>query len=342
MKLKRIEKILAISTTGIGNMVLYTPVLKTLRSWFPEAKLTLLCGSIQAADVVRGSNMVDDIWILDKTKFKNYINILRRTRKIKFNMVVISYLDKSFKVGMFVWNTQARIRLGYNCGPQKFFYNYRAEVGAKEHEVQQNLRLLNEFNNNKEVIRNTEFFLDIKDKIFADKYLKISKSVFGFHPGAGLDVKGNILKRWNVEKFAEVADKLADKCNAEIIIFGGQGEENLGKAMSENMKVKPVDLTGKLSIKKTAALIKRCKLFITNDSGLMHIAASFGVPVVAIFGPTLYWKNYPWNTKHKIVRKELDCGPCSQFKNINCKHAVCMEAVTVDEVYKACVELIKK
>lgn len=319
-------------------MVLYTPLIKTLRKWFPHSNITLLCGNNEAAEIVRGSNIVNDIWVLDKLKFKNYVKILKKSRKKKFDMIVTSYLDRSFKVGVFCWLSGASIRIGYDYKIQKIFYNYRTKLGSKDHEVEQNIRLIKNLSD-KGIVKETTFFLKEDDEIFADNYLKTSNPLFGFHPGSGIDVGGNT-KRWDVEKFAGVADNLAKKYNAQILIFGGPGEEGLGKKMADNMTVKPVDLTGKLSIKKTAALIKRCSLFITNDSGLMHIAASFGIRVVAIFGPTLYWKNYPWNTKYKIIRKDLTCGPCYEFQRINCDFAACLKEITVDEVYKASKEIL--
>ncbi|MFC2061474.1 lipopolysaccharide heptosyltransferase II [Elusimicrobiota bacterium] len=334
------NKILAISTTGIGNMVLYTPVLKTLRAWYPDARITLLCGSSAAAEVVRGSNMTDDIWVLDKSDFLNYIKVLHKAKREKFDTVITSYLDKSLKVAVFSWLTGAEKRVGYDSGPQKIFFNHKAQVSERIHEVQQNLNLLKHFDSEKNVIVNTEFFLEEKYNDFAAKHIKTTTFLFGFHPGSGTDIGGNTLKRWPAGKYAEVANMLIKKFDSQVIIFGGPEEKYLGSIMAEKMVREPLDMTGKLSIKETAALIKRCSLFISNDSGLMHIAASFGIPVAAVFGPTLYWKNYPWGTKHKIIRKELDCSPCYQFHSINCKYARCLEEIEVNEVFEACLELI--
>ncbi|MGM0442130.1 MAG: lipopolysaccharide heptosyltransferase II [Elusimicrobiota bacterium] len=339
MNKRGINKILCISTTGIGNMVLYTPVIRTLDSRFPGAEITLLCSSREAGAVLEDSNIVDKIIVLDKSKAKNYFTVLKKVRRENIDMVIGSYLDRSFKVGVFAWLTKAYIRVGYRKGLQKFFYNYLTDLRTHEHEVNLNLDLLKPVKG-EQVINEPVFKLTDENLKFADNFLESGSEYFGFHPGAGSQIGGGRIKRWAPERFAEVADKLNKKFNSKIIIFGGPGEEDLSQKVENYMKSDAVNAVGKFGLKKTAALIKKCRLFVTNDSGLMHIASAFKVPVAAIFGPTLPWKNHPWNTRYRLIRKKLECSPCYN-KKINCYNQKCLDNITVEEVYKECTELLK-
>ncbi|MBN2406627.1 MAG: glycosyltransferase family 9 protein [Elusimicrobia bacterium] len=340
--MKDIKKILAVSTTGIGNLILYTPVLRTLKEWYPQAQITLLCGSRAASMIVSGSDAVGDIWVIDKKRRSEYFRVLSGARKERFDMVITSYLDRSAKVALFTWLSGAGIRIGYESGILSFLYTHRACPGDREHEVRQNLRLLEKLPHKGSVTEKTEIFIDRKAADFADGFIKDRGSVIGFHPGSGTDIGRTAVKRWPAERFSELGDELVKRYGADVVLFGGPGEEELGAAVASKMVYKPVDMTGKLSVKETAALIGKCSLFVTNDSGLMHMAANFGVPVAALFGPTMHWKNHPWGTRYKILRKDLKCSPCYDFGRISCARPECMEGIGVRDVIDACSELMKR
>jgi ADP-heptose:LPS heptosyltransferase len=108
------------------------------------------------------------------------------------------------------------------------------------------------------------------------------------------------------------------------------------------MRKKPVIVAGDTDIRTTAMLIKKCALFISNDSGLMHIATAVKTPVIAIFGPTLWWKNHPWGKENLVIRKNLSCSPCYNYSTIKCRNIRCLETITVGEVFgKVCQALSK-
>jgi heptosyltransferase-2 len=117
------------------------------------------------------------------------------------------------------------------------------------------------------------------------------------------------------------------------VIVGAAGEEALGRAIAEKMLSKPVVLSGRTSMRELMSIIKRCRLFITNDTGPMHIAAAFDVPVVAIFGPTDFRTTSPFGETHQIVRQPVECSPCL-LRECPIDHR-CMTGVTVEHVYEA-------
>ena len=165
--------------------------------------------------------------------------------------------------------------------------------------------------------------------ILKTKKISYKKPTLGIKPGANY----GSAKRWYPKEFAKVANELGKKY--DVIIFGGPGEEEIAKDIEKNLTIKNYkNLCGKLSIKELAEHIGGLDLFITNDSGPMHIAAAFKVPVVAIFGPTKYNETSPFNTKNKIVTKDLECAPCMK-RECPLKHHNCMKLITAKDVIKA-------
>jgi len=177
-----------------------------------------------------------------------------------------------------------------------------------------------------------------QDKIYPPKLnftpFKYSKPTIGINPGATY----GSAKRWYPEEFAKVANELGK--SYDIIIFGGPGEEEIANDIEKNLTIKNYkNLCGKLTIKELCEKIGGLELFITNDSGPMHIAAAFKVKIVALFGPTKYKETSPYNTEYKIVTKNLECAPCMK-RECPLKHHECMKLITANEVIKASKEIL--
>jgi len=155
--------------------------------------------------------------------------------------------------------------------------------------------------------------------------------VIGINPGATY----GSAKRWYPAEFAKVANQL----HSDIIIFGGPDEVSIANDIQSHLTISNYqNLCGKLSIPELCEYIGGLDLLITNDSGPMHIAAAFGVPVVAIFGPTKYTETSPYNTRYKIVKKDLECSGCMQ-RECPLGHHRCMREISADDVLKAIHEL---
>ena len=337
---EKIKNILAISSTGIGNVILYTPVLKSLRNNFPDANISLIVGSKQAEEVLSGSDIVNEIIILEKEKMsiKKYLLFLSEIRRKNFDLVITSFLDKSFKVGLFSFLTGAKYRIGFDNGPQSIFYNYKVKIISEKHEVEYNLDLLRAMGLS-ELTSDLFFYIDDDSIKTAKNFLNennISEKDFiiGIHPGSAR------WKRWPKEKYSQLCSELINLYNSKIIIFGSEDEKELADFIVNSTNGKIISACGLFNLKETGSLIKMCKCFICNDTGLMHVASAMKIPVIAIFGPTLHWKNYPWNTKHIIVRKNLECSPCYNYDRIKCKNNFdCLDSIKIEEVLNAFKEI---
>ena len=167
------------------------------------------------------------------------------------------------------------------------------------------------------------------------KPFKYKNKTLGINPGATY----GSAKRWYPEEFAKVANEMAQ--NYDIIIFGGPGEEEIAKDIEKNLTIKNYqNLCGKLSISELCEKIGGLDMFVTNDSGPMHIAAAFNVKTVAIFGPTKYTETSPYSKNYKIVTKNLECAPCMK-RECPFNHE-CMKEIKAEDVIKAIKELDEK
>jgi ADP-heptose:LPS heptosyltransferase len=154
------------------------------------------------------------------------------------------------------------------------------------------------------------------------------------------------LKRWSPERFALLARKLLEHYPmARVFLFGGKEEESLNQKVAEAIEQR-VTVVQRSSILETASVIEKMSLFICNDSGLMHIAVSVGVPTVAIFGPTDVTRTAPYEDRHRVVRQDLECSPCWPLLKVGerrrCPYAnpVCLTELPVSAVFQAARETL--
>jgi heptosyltransferase-2 len=160
------------------------------------------------------------------------------------------------------------------------------------------------------------------------------RPIVGMAPGAAYGPA----KRWFADRFAAVADRLAERFSCPVLLFGSQGDRPSTEAVRSAAKTAIVDVAGRTNLGDAVALIARCDLFITNDSGLMHVAGALGVPTVAIFGSTNPKTTYPLGERTVLVRRPVDCSPC--LKQECPADFRCMDLVTVDEVLEHSTRLL--
>jgi lipopolysaccharide heptosyltransferase II len=156
------------------------------------------------------------------------------------------------------------------------------------------------------------------------------------HPGSGVHQAG--FKRWPKERFSELADSLISDLGASVIFFGGAEETKLVEDISGMMRTQPLIMTGQTTLSETAALIEKCSLFISNDSGLLHVASAVSAPVIGIFGPTDPRRTGPYPDSSAVIRKDMTCSPCYAGKPVRCDHIECLDSITVKDV----IEEVKK
>jgi heptosyltransferase-2 len=154
--------------------------------------------------------------------------------------------------------------------------------------------------------------------------------VVGVNPGAAY----GSAKRWPAERFAAVAARVVGD-GAAVVVLGNASERDLGEVVVAGLGRRAVNAAGLTSVREAMALMTRCRHLVTNDSGPMHLAAALGVPVTAVFGPTIPGATSPVGERVAILQRPVDCAPC-RYRECPIDHR-CMTGVLVDEVYRAVV-----
>ncbi len=340
----KIERLLVRALNWIGDAVMSTPALAAVRATFPKAKITLLANPM-VAQLLDGHPAVDRIIIFDRKKehhgFSGKIRLARKLKQERFELAVI--LPNSFDSALVPWLARIPERIGKASDGRSLLltrtYQESVKPGAV-HEVRYYLDLLAHFGIHGNILK-PFLSTSAEEDLAAGEFLynhgiKSDETILGINAGASF----GSAKRWYPERFGEVGNRLADDWDARIILFGVTEEVSIVTEIEQLLQGRSLNLAGKTTVRQLMALIKRCNFFITNDSGPMHIAAAFGVPLVAIFGPTDHTGTAPCSDNAIIVRQAVDCAPC-KLRVCPTDHR-CMTSVTVDNVVQASRQLYER
>ena len=322
------------------------PALAALRELFPTAEITLLVKPA-IAELLRGHPALQRILVYEDPG--RHVGITGKwtlagtLRRLRFDLAIL--FQNAFEAALLTFLAGIPRRYGYATDGRRFLLSdpiavpERMKIG---HQVQYYLDMLRPLGSERPA-GSPQLFLSHEeeqamDQRLAEAGVDESDLLVGLNPGSTY----GSAKRWLPERFAETADRLSQEQGMQsgrrvrVVIVGARGEEALGRAIADRMQVKPIQLSGRTTMRELMAVIKRCDLFLTNDTGPMHLAASFGVPVVALFGPTDSRTTSPFGSGHTIVRHPVECAPCL-LRECPIDHR-CMTRISVDEVYGAAVK----
>jgi len=337
-------KILLTRTDRIGDVVLSTPAIKAVREKYPDAHIAFMVRPY-AKDIVESNPYLDEVIVYDK--YGRHGNILRTVffalglRKKKFDLAIM--LHPTNRAHLISWLAGIPRRIGYDRKCAFFLTEkmpHEKQKGEK-HELEYALDMLLAIGVE---AKEKELFVPIKandakkvDDIFSESHIGNKVPVVAVNPGASCRSK-----RWPPERFAQVCEKLAENEKARIVIVSDKANESSAERVASFMRHEPVNLAGETTVGELAALLSRASLFISNDSGPVHIACAVGTPVISIFGrkdaglSPRRWG--PTAEKSATLHKDVGCEVCLAH---NCKIGFkCLDAITVDEVYSAARTLI--
>jgi heptosyltransferase II len=277
-----------------------------------------------------------------RNKYDVTINVYPANRK-EYN--IISWLIGAPRRGAIKYLRKDFSNLG-------FLNNIRTQENDNLHNVEENILLTERITGlpTKEisplqiVLRQDDF--DYAEEFLKDRLINKDDLVIGFHPGCS-PMKNHSKRRWSPENFAELGEKLIKNYNAKVLLFGGGEEEDLKDQILARINSPNVRSVNSFGMTKTAALMKQCNLFITNDSSLMHLAAAVKINVIALIGPTNKKYIYPWQSNYKIVSLDLACSPCFFYspKPLTCSREdvqfKCIVELSVDKVYDTAKEFLQ-
>jgi heptosyltransferase-2 len=349
-------RILLINLPGMGDTLMFTPTLQPLRARFPHAHITALVMHESSRQVLAGNPCIDRIVHYDfmragKAASLRYFYGLRRERLdvslTSFPSNRLDYNAAAFLIG-------ARLRIGHRYQHQTYrnlpwlLHQVVRETGDR-HNIEENLQLLGPLGIDiSRASRDPVFMLTSKDERFAAEFwqthgLNARRRVVGLHTWS-TEFKNMHRKCWTRQGFAALVDRLADGDDCTVLLFEGPHDAAANDAIARLCRHQPLRATG-LAVGQTAALLKRCHALVTNDSGVMHLAAAVKTPTVAIFGPTDHVRTGPYGPLHRVIRKGLPCSPCFYYspRPLTCPAGLdyaCMQDITADEVFAAVQSLL--
>ena len=338
-----VKRILVRGTNWIGDAVLTTPALVAIRKGFPQAKIALLAKPA-IAELLHRHPAVDEIVLYrdpgPHAGLGGKLTLARLLRRGRYDLAIL--FQNAFEAAAITALAGIPNRYGYATDGRSFLLTHRIPLTPKirrSHQVHYYLELLRPLGipvhpEPPTLLTTAEEDAEAIEHLRAFE-VDVKKVLIGLNPGS---VYGTA-KRWLPERFAEVADRAAAEHGGVVLIFGGQGEEELGAALAGKMTAPTLVLSGRTTVRRLMALIKQCRLFITNDTGPMHIATAFGVPTVAIFGPTDPLTTSPFGSGHELVRHPVDCSPCL-LRECPIDHR-CMQGISVEMVHAAAMRQLR-
>ena len=323
------QRILLIRLSSLGDIVLTTPAIRAVRAHFPDAYIAMLVGK-QSADVLQENPHLDEIITFDRfAKGKDTGEMLRTVRVLRERKFTLAIdLQRKFRTTLLMYLSGATARVGKGA-----LCTVRVLEQGNKHATAHYFDLLHAVGI-PAVDQRLELFLAESERTDASQRFDAAGVPqtglkVGIFPGAGWK-----LREWMPDRFAAIADRLVRHFNAEVLIFGGQKEADLVHAVVKLMGARAVPFAGNLQVRELAACIEKCDLFLTNDTGPMHIAAAVETPTVSLFGPGNHIRFQPLGGLHQTIRHDVPCSPCKQFTD-KCKDNICMKKITVDEVWQS-------
>ncbi|MAG08311.1 lipopolysaccharide heptosyltransferase II [Candidatus Woesearchaeota archaeon] len=339
---EEVNNILIIRSGGIGDVLMTTPLATAIRGKYPDSKIYYLTGN-WSKEALEGNKNINDIITFDdeiifKKKLFKVFSLIKSLRKRKYELCFV--LDKSWQWSLLAFLAGAKFRIGFNRNKEGFANNLNVPYDGSKYELDYYLGIA-EMLGIKIIDKDMLLSLSEEDLKSADDFCLNNnlkhKTLIGIAAG-GAENPGQKMhiKRWSKEKYIALIKRILEKKkDAVVLLFGGENDLKLNDyILNETDKIRVYNLVGKATIKQSAALIKKCKAFVTHDSGTMHIASITKVPLIALFGPTDPNRFAPKNAI--IMRNEVKCSHCYDIYgryNEECKDTKCMN-IAVKDVYE--------
>ncbi len=346
--MKDFQTILVRATNWVGDAVMSLPALQALRERYPSANISVLARP-WVADLYAREPFCDEIiayqappgWKALRSKW----TVASELRSRHFDCAIL--LQNAFEAAAVVWLARIPVRVGYERDARGPLLTHAIAV-PKAGEIPNHQRfyylellkragLIDSYPPTAESKLSGSVAAAAEGRAHFAR-LGLSERVIGISPGAAFGTA----KRWLPERFLETGIRLARELRAAVAVFGSKDEQQLCETVSAGIAaagVSSANLAAKTTLAEFIEMAAACCLYLTNDSGAMHIASALGVPTVAVFGSTDHVATGPAGHRFAIIRQQVECSPCL-LRECPIDHR-CMTRVTVDTVAQAALELVK-
>jgi heptosyltransferase II len=351
-EIAEVKKILIRGTNWVGDAVMSVPAMREIRRIFPEAHIALLVRP-WVRDLYAAADFVDEILEYDRNGMhggiRGFCRMASDLKKKRFDLAIL--LQNAFEAALLAWSARIPRRIGYARDGRSLLLTEACRIDNEVRAVHQAYYYLEILAGigllEKHLWQNKQYPLSIKlgvreeDRNAAREMLRSSgihkgEFIVGINPGAAYGEA----KRWFPDRYACVADELAQQYKARILLFGSQSDMPAVEEVAAHMKQPGTILAGRTTLGQLMGLLKACNLLITNDSGPMHLAAALDVPQLAIFGSTSEIATGPLSRCARVVKHPADCNPCFLRK---CPTDFrCMKSISAEQVLLSARELIEE
>lgn len=339
---KSARRVCLLQTAFLGDSVLTLPLLEKIKTLLPDSEVTVVTRP-ETAQLFSSSGLAAEI-LTDNKKtagsfFGEFFRLLSELKKRRFDIMIVPH--RSFRSALLAALAGAPMRIGFDSGAGSFLFTHKVPFSWLIHDLERNLALTLPLEGAVPLAAAASFPA-LREKAGALEAMGVDGNIFiGANPGSVWPTK-----RWPADYWARLVTELAKAYGTKVLLVGGRNEIEWNAGIERAAAPGSVlNLTGKTGMEDLMALIKNLKLFITNDSGPMHIAVAFGVPVAAIFGPTTRELGFfPYGRNNMVLEEDLACRPCALHGSKRCPrgHFLCMRLITPDKVRAAADHILKK
>jgi heptosyltransferase-2 len=327
----------------LGDMIMATPILRDLKKQWPEATLTAMCQAPLAV-LLEHDPYVDEVFVFHRVsgwvRRQENGDIIEKLRNGHYDLGIL--LTNSFSSAWWFWRGSVGTRVGYGSFGRSLLLNQAIGYPAnldKMHQVVFYKRILRELGipitKTRPLIHVTKGEVSIAKEKLDSLGITDHHIVIGVNPAAAFGPA----KQWPAERFRAVIGVLLKDPLVRVVVFGDKKGAQIVEEVCGELSERVVNLAEKTSLREFAALVKCCHVFLSNDSGPMHLAAALRIPLVAIFGSTSPTRTRPYDWG-EVIYKNVSCSPC--YKRECPIDFRCMLRIEVAEVVDVMQKLIKK
>ena len=328
-------RILLIKPGAIGDLLQLTPVIRALRERYPAARITIMVSSAGTAGMFTHNPHISETMVFDRKgehrSLPAFLELWSRVRRARFDLVV-NFQRSNLKAWFLV----------LAAVPCRVLVYHKAR-GRSVHAVVNHLEAVAPQGiDPQSADPQLELVLGRDDERWAEE--KILREKLDGRQLVALNIgASHAVNRWPAGHFAALADRLSREVGVAVILVGGNGDREIAEAVQSRLSCPVLDLVGRTSLLQLGAVLKRCLVTVSCDTGPMHMATAVGTPVVALFGAADPARTGPVGAGHvSIQHLDLSCVPCKSRHCAHDRYAECMDLITVDEVFAVVARLLER
>ncbi len=329
------QHILVVNMNWLGDVIFSVPIFKALKEKYPQSKVSCLAVP-RVKEILECIEGVDEIIVYEEEgrhkSFWGKLSLIAQLRRGRFDAAFL--LHRSLTRALLVYGAGIKQRIGYDTkGRSPFLTRAIAEPKEKLHRSDYYLKVIEDFGvtvNDRRCVLKVDAQAKSKVEGILKKEGLLDQPLMVIHPSGNWD-----LKRWPMRNFSVLIQRVMEQGKWKVVLTGSADDQKLVNTIVKDLPLKPVILTGTLSLKELMALMQQAALVISGDSGPIHLASGVGTRVIGLFGPTRPELTGPRGVgTGQILQHDVGCNREACY-HLKCPSNLCMQAITIEDVLNA-------